>query len=40
MSDRVNDKVKFRERWRPFALSILAERAGDYLVEVLLTRPS
>jgi carbamoyltransferase len=33
MSDRVNDKVKFRERWRPFALSILAERAGDYLVK-------
>ena len=32
MSDTVNDKVKFRERWRPFALSILAERAGDYLV--------
>ena len=32
MSDIVNDKVKFRERWRPFALSILAERAADYLV--------
>jgi carbamoyltransferase len=32
MSDTVNDKVKFRERWRPFALSILAERAADYLV--------
>jgi carbamoyltransferase len=31
MSDTVNDKVKFRERWRPFALSILAERAADYL---------
>ena len=25
MADVVNDKVKFRERWRPFALSILAE---------------
>jgi carbamoyltransferase len=32
MSDTVNDKVKFRERWRPFALSILAEKAADYLV--------
>jgi carbamoyltransferase len=32
MSDVVNDKVKFRERWRPFALSILAEHAADYLV--------
>src|SRR6185295_177194 len=33
MSDVVNYKVKFRERWRPFALSILAERAADYLVD-------
>ncbi len=33
MSDTVNDKVKFRERWRPFALSILAEQAADYLVD-------
>jgi carbamoyltransferase len=33
MSDTVNDKVKFRERWRPFALSMLAEKAGDYLVD-------
>ena len=33
MSDVVNDKVKFRERWRPFALSILAEHAADYLVD-------
>ena len=32
MSDTVNDKVKFREPWRPFALSILAERASDYLM--------
>ena len=32
MSDTVNDKVKFREPWRPFALSILAERASDYLI--------
>src|SRR5688572_4368108 len=35
MSDRVNDKVKFRERWRPFAVSILAERAADYLVDAV-----
>lgn len=35
MSDKVNDKVKFRERWRPFALSILAERAADYLVDAV-----
>lgn len=35
MSDAVNDKVKFRERWRPFALSILAERAADYLVDAV-----
>jgi carbamoyltransferase len=33
MSDTVNDKVKFRERWRPFAVSILAESAADYLVD-------
>jgi carbamoyltransferase len=32
MSDTVNVKVKFRERWRPFALSLLAEKAADYLV--------
>jgi carbamoyltransferase len=29
--DRVNDAVKFRESWRPFAPSILAEYAGRYL---------
>ena len=33
MSHTVNDKVKFRERWRPFALSILAEKAADFLVD-------
>ena len=32
MSDTVNNKVKFREPWRPFALSILAEKAAEYLV--------
>jgi carbamoyltransferase len=32
MSDLVNDKVKFRERWRPFAVSVLAERAAEFIV--------
>jgi len=31
MADRVND-IKERERWRPLAPSILAERVGDYFV--------
>jgi carbamoyltransferase len=30
MKDRVNDAVKFREAWRPFAPSCLADRAGEY----------
>jgi carbamoyltransferase len=30
MKDRVNRSVKFRENWRPFAPSVLAESAGDY----------
>ena len=30
--DKVNAIVKFREYWRPFCPSILAERADDYLV--------
>jgi carbamoyltransferase len=30
MKDRVNECVKFREGWRPFAPSCLAEAAGDY----------
>src|SRR5262249_10575203 len=30
MKDRVNDVVKFREGWRPFAPSVLLERVGDY----------
>ena len=38
MSDVVNDKVKFRERWRPFALSILAECAGITLLRQLTRR--
>ncbi|MBI5477726.1 MAG: hypothetical protein HY906_02655 [Deltaproteobacteria bacterium] len=31
MKDLVNDRAKFREPWRPFALSILEEHAGEYL---------
>ena len=31
MNARVNNAVKFREWWRPFAPSMLAEVAGDYL---------
>ncbi len=34
MKDKVNDAVKFRESWRPFAPSILAESVGDYLENV------
>jgi len=30
MKDILNDRVKHREGWRPFAASVLAERAGDY----------
>jgi carbamoyltransferase len=28
--DRVNEAVKFREGWRPFAPSVLIERGGEY----------
>jgi carbamoyltransferase len=31
MKDLINDRAKFRESWRPFAVSMLAEHAGDYL---------
>lgn len=31
MTAKVNNAVKFREWWRPFAPSMLAEAAGDYL---------
>ncbi|HEY3355937.1 MAG TPA: carbamoyltransferase C-terminal domain-containing protein [Polyangia bacterium] len=31
MKDLINDRVKLRESWRPFALSILEEHAGEYL---------
>ncbi len=30
MKDRVNAVVKFREGWRPFAPSVLEERAGEF----------
>jgi len=30
MKDKVNAVVKFREGWRPFAPSVIAERAGEY----------
>jgi carbamoyltransferase len=31
MKDKVNNAVKFREAWRPFAPSLLAEAASEYL---------
>jgi carbamoyltransferase len=31
MKDLVNERVKARESWRPFALSLLEEHAADYL---------
>jgi carbamoyltransferase len=31
MKDFVNDRVKFREAWRPFALSILEEHFAQYV---------
>ncbi len=31
MNLKVNNAVKFREWWRPFAPSMLAEKAGDYI---------
>ncbi|MFP3940531.1 MAG: carbamoyltransferase, partial [Thermoanaerobaculia bacterium] len=37
MQSRMNLKIKFRESFRPFAPSVLAERAGDYFE---LDRPS
>jgi carbamoyltransferase len=30
MKNKVNDSIKFRENWRPFAPSVLAEKASDY----------
>ena len=37
MKDLVNVKIKFREPFRPFAPSVLVERAADYFA---LPRPS
>jgi carbamoyltransferase len=34
MKDRVNASVKYREDFRPFAPSVLAEAAGDYFLDV------
>jgi carbamoyltransferase len=31
--DRVNDRVKFRDSWRPFAPSILEDAVDEYLVD-------
>jgi carbamoyltransferase len=31
MKDKVNNAVKFREAWRPFAPSVTAETIGDYV---------
>ena len=32
MKDKVNKRVKFREMWRPFCPSILAEKADEYFI--------
>jgi carbamoyltransferase len=31
MADRINEQIKYRERWRPFCPSILDRVAGDIL---------
>ena len=33
MKDLLNNKVKFREPWRPFCPSLLYEKADDYLIK-------
>lgn len=33
MKDLVNNRVKFRDSWRPFCPSLLYERASDYLIK-------
>ncbi|MEM7411523.1 MAG: carbamoyltransferase C-terminal domain-containing protein [Myxococcota bacterium] len=33
-ADQINARIKFREQWRPFCPSVLAERAPDYLGSV------
>jgi len=37
MKDKVNDIVKYRENWRPFAPSMLAEKAGEVLKHISLS---
>jgi carbamoyltransferase len=46
--EMLNARVKFRESWRPYAASVLAERAGDwfevekpspYMIEAVQVRP-
>jgi carbamoyltransferase len=37
MKDTLNNRVKHREPWRPFAASVLADRVGEYFD---LDRPS
>jgi carbamoyltransferase len=36
MRDIINQKIKFRERFRPFAPSILAEAIDEYFVDAVL----
>ena len=35
MRDVINQKIKFRERFRPFAPSVLAEAIGEYFVDAV-----
>jgi carbamoyltransferase len=35
MRDIINQKIKFRERFRPFAPSVLAEAIGEYFVDAV-----
>ena len=35
MRDIINQKIKFRERFRPFAPSVLAESIGEYFVDAV-----
>jgi len=40
MKDVVNTRIKFREPFRPFAPSVLAERAGDYFDSRIVSQPA
>ena len=35
MRDVINQKIKFRERFRPFAPSVLAEAIDEYFVDAV-----